>query len=592
LYRALSRLHQQTPIDIAEFNDFFGGAYYALSAKACGLDFATCLIGVRLHNTWTALVKAGDAEVLEPHSLHLRAIEQASLRLAEFQLTASVEYAEKMLMPVHGAGLGPWVVSRPAVTQWPHPIHPSDDDPGKAVMFYGRLQPFKGLDRFLAAALAFADQHLDMEVWLVGSDSHLVRDPRYKSFQAELQARIPHRLQARFRFWGRLSFEQLEALLPQVRFAVFPNYFESFCYAAHELRRAGVPLIVPDSPAFVAYFQHEHNALVFDGSIDSLISAMGRMSEDHGLRLRLINLEQDGPRDELGSFYAHKSTGWMTAGLRVEHPLTVVVLCENEETMHPASLLALRAQLRPGDQLIQLCRRQQDLSQPGLLFLGQLWYARTAEGRPLSPEQARTTKAIVILDAADEVEEGALTALCRAGERNDQIAFVAGWLRLKDGRAADQLVPFASAVDTTELLFSPYGMRPRAWMRTPHGLRLDDLFDLRLGRLGEIGYLWQLEDHGRVGVTVPHVLFRVPDPLGKATPAGSFAAASAYLVTCNETPFRQRALSWRALMLEEKRPTPMHTQVLHGVDVIARDPRRGARALLRRVLKLVQGLVR
>ena len=53
-----------------------------------------------------------------------------------------------------------------------------------------------------------------------------------------------------------------------------PNRFESFCYALHETRQAGVPVIANDIPAFREFLVHEDSALLCDGGVPALADAM------------------------------------------------------------------------------------------------------------------------------------------------------------------------------------------------------------------------------------------------------------------------------------------------------------------------------
>ena len=99
-------------------------------------------------------------------------------------------------------------------------------------------------------------------------------------------------------------------------FGVIPSYFESYCYAAHELYEAGLPLIIANIPGLQSDFQHEHNALVFDGTVSDLAGQMQRLSGDAELRQRLAHPYPLGD-DPLGIFLSPAAEPWLDGS----HPI-------------------------------------------------------------------------------------------------------------------------------------------------------------------------------------------------------------------------------------------------------------------------------
>ncbi len=100
-----------------------------------------------------------------------------------------------------------------------------------------------------------------------------------------------------FEFLPAIDRRMLGALAQRPCAAIVPSRFETFCLAAHELRAVGLPLLVAPLPAFVDYFSEEAGALLFDGTVEGLASAILRIREDRELAERLFR----GPRPDLST---------------------------------------------------------------------------------------------------------------------------------------------------------------------------------------------------------------------------------------------------------------------------------------------------
>jgi len=239
--------------DIIEFFDYCGVAHYALAAKLSQNAYPHSQLTIRLH---TPLELMDRQEPTKSHTFDRYlafALEHQALRLVETVLYPSPAYLNQAYRPFYEPWLGCQVYSKPPLINHPHPNHPIT--PGEPlVLFYGRLYNMKGVDLFVEAAVALLEMQPDtpLRFALVGYDSRQSPDGS-PTYQVYLQKKIPPRFLSHFQFMGQLTWAQLEQLLPRVQLAVFPTYFESFSYAAHELYAAGVPLIVNHIPAFEDY---------------------------------------------------------------------------------------------------------------------------------------------------------------------------------------------------------------------------------------------------------------------------------------------------------------------------------------------------
>ena len=145
----------------------------------------------------------------------------------------------------------------------------------------GRLGEMKGSQHLVRAAVSLLEDGLDLKVRFVGADGW---SPTASEPMSEwLQTLVPDHLRDAFEFAGPIARDELPQALTGVRAVVVSSRFESFCLAAHETRRLGLPVIVADLPAFSGLFTEETGALVYDGSTDGLAASMRRLIEEPGL---------------------------------------------------------------------------------------------------------------------------------------------------------------------------------------------------------------------------------------------------------------------------------------------------------------------
>jgi glycosyltransferase involved in cell wall biosynthesis len=504
-YQATREINRLESPDIIEFFDYCGVAYFALTAKACGLDFENSHLAIRLHGALELIDRQ------QPGTLHgidrylMYGLEHQALRLAETVLAPSIGFYEKAYLPFYEPWEGEVIVSKPALVDIPRS---TDAAPQRnVVLFYGRLHGIKGVDLFVDAALLYLKdpRNPTRQFYLVGYDSH--HPPvTAGSYQSYLLRKIPAPYQRYFIFTGQLSWKELGELLPQVLFAVFPSYFESFCYAAHELYAAGIPLILSDIPAFQDYFHHEQNGLISTATVSDLAHQMTRLSLDEELRGKITHPYSltDNP---LGDFYAQpENLSWMVdrkpgTGLS----LLVCVLCEQNQAP-PAVLNLLRGLDRDGLRVV--VARQvitQDEAAEMTWFLGKLVSFEDQNGNALAPSSLLTRQALLVVEAGDVIEPGFFETGLTALQNLPQLTFVGSWKVVQDGdRRSLETAPF----DATPELLPVITKTPhsRYILRTQPGSLLMDLFDVRAGKLGELAYIWKGCDDAHFGLIIPRPL--------------------------------------------------------------------------------------
>lgn len=420
---ALSHLHRLHQIDLVEFYDYCGPAYHYLIKPRR----ERAPVAIRLHNT-TELIERKIRAPLAPMRIYAYAMERAQIALADYLLTPGQRYFDEEIRPLYAREVvGPrLVVSKP-----PHfpigEVVPKAD--ARDVLFYGRLSTFKGLDTFIrGAVLALRDPAFS--AWL---GRFVIAGPEETVASAlslaEMKAAIPRELAERFEFIGRLSHPQLVELLPDVAFACFANRMESFCYAAHELHTAGIPLVLADKPAFRDHFTDGADALFFDGTARGLAEAMWRIAADDTLR-RLLAASSEGKAAAYATnFYdallAADATPVNAASARpVDVPrLSVFVLSDGSGD---AELRTSRALRHP-----RIHAKGLRLAGEGALsFAGQHWSLIPLDRVGNVDALDVLSEFCIFLRAGDEPDVPGLLALVDRMAEDDRVGAIATWQRI------------------------------------------------------------------------------------------------------------------------------------------------------------------
>jgi glycosyltransferase involved in cell wall biosynthesis len=541
--------------DVIEFFDFCGVAHYALSAKATGRDYEHSHLAVRAHNTFEMLDVHEATNPLSFQRYMLYALEHNSLRLAESVLYPSDSYLRDGYQPHYEPWLGRSVRSQPPLVVWPESAPPRPD--ADIALFYGRLFAWKGVDLFVDAAVAYLENRSNppLQFYLVGYDSHCppidVLD--YRTY---LLRKIPKKYRDRFVFTGWLDWNRFAELLPRVRFGVFPSYFESFCYALHEVYLARIPVIVSDTPGIRDFFRHEDNALLFDGSVSDLTRQMERLAGDAGLHER-ITLPYPVATAPLGDFYRgpfHES--WVNRQTPARQPSLLVCMIDDGQSAAAARTLDSLAKSRIADMRVVRLRPDDDRAEGvAAWLLGALRTLHDDRDGPLLPANVSTKEALVILRAGDQLHPDYLRRSLETLARQPEIGFVGSWRHIHDaGETRVDTFPLDAALELVPFLRnSPLS---RCVLRTAPDTLLIDLFPPNAGAWGELAYLWDQDTGRRCGVVIPEVLVA-----HQAEPAkGIDPATLAYLVVRDNSTWRKARLSRYLLEVwsqaKQRQPTP------------------------------------
>ena len=500
---ACRRIYEIERPDIIEFVDYCGPAYYALCTKIFGLSYRDTQIAVRMHGPVQIIDRHARTKPIDFDRYAIYALERASFRLADAVLYSTPSLLSEVKDPDE-VWFGRLVFSPPPVSGFP--VRAQIDSDANIVLFYGRLYAEKGVDVFVNAAcdLLRSLPDTNLEFYLIGADSNEPPVPGFLSYRTYLIQNTPEELRDKFIFTGFLAHEQVEKVLPRVKFAVFPSFFETYCYSAQEMRLAQVPIIVSQIPVFQDVFREGIDAVFFNGSANDLTQKMMLLDANNNLREKISQPYSQ----RTGTFLEYYRSPRLleakknTPGDQIK--LLVVVLDnipEDEsfqltlESIHKSSSTDLAV-------LHLKKKRSSNTTAFSMKFLGDNYFVVDSCGNPVFPEDAHTEQALLILNAGDKITPGFLDLCQSVLSAHGELAYINGWRWISDGHKT-WLDTHPAAIMPELLPFETVSNQTRCVFRTAENISLSGLFDPRADQLGEISFLWSLETNNSIGIDIP-----------------------------------------------------------------------------------------
>lgn len=268
----LSRLHREDPFDVVEFQDFDGLAFWMLTHRR-DLGFGDTPLVVRFHGPVDLQIEAMGKST--PELDVVAAMERESFRMADRVIVPSPAIG-RLVADRYGVAPDRIAVGAPVVRDLAPGVTWTGE--GTDLLVIGRLSEVKGSHDMVRAAIPILERAPQVTLTFVGADGWSIT--ANEPMQSWLSGMIPRTLTSRVRFLGHVPPEEIARLVGESLAVVVPSRFESFNLAAHEARRIGAPLIVPDLPAFEDVFNETTGALVFDGSVSGLSRAIDELVAD------------------------------------------------------------------------------------------------------------------------------------------------------------------------------------------------------------------------------------------------------------------------------------------------------------------------
>jgi D-inositol-3-phosphate glycosyltransferase len=113
-------------------------------------------------------------------------------------------------------------------------------DDGKMLLFVGRIDPLKGIERLLSAMSYLSDREAVKLVIIGGDDGSRDTMQRLRETAHQLD------LGSRITFRGRIKHDELPLYYSAADITVVPSYYESFGLVALESLACGTPVVAAD----------------------------------------------------------------------------------------------------------------------------------------------------------------------------------------------------------------------------------------------------------------------------------------------------------------------------------------------------------
>ncbi|MDH3729722.1 MAG: glycosyltransferase [Acidimicrobiia bacterium] len=270
---AVAGLVREESADLIEFQDFYGTGFAALADRD-RYGLTNTRLAIRFHGPMSSILDA----IGHPHSGHevVLEMEWRAFDMADAVLVPSAAMADHVASSF-GVSRDRLIIAEPARSEAIERVAFSPG-PRPQLVVYGKRAEVKGSLSFMDAVIPLLESRSDLEVRFIGSDDWSWAEDR--SVTEILLERIPGELSDRVAFEAMAQPGELGARLAGAWLVVVPSLFETFCLAAHEVRAAGLPLLVADLDAYRGFFDEATGAVIYDGSVLGLRRAMDELLAD------------------------------------------------------------------------------------------------------------------------------------------------------------------------------------------------------------------------------------------------------------------------------------------------------------------------
>jgi glycosyltransferase involved in cell wall biosynthesis len=299
----LEALHREHRFDLVQFSEWGSLGIRPLQAKQAGVALRGANSIVKLHSPTKWLRKGNNTWRGTIDDLFMDFIERRSFELADCQIAASqciLGYARQIGWHIRGNAR---VVHNPFPAP-SFPPAPLEDSPPREIVFFGRLEPIKGIDVFLAAV-----RGLDPRIPLtfLGKD---VLHPSGLVASHWIRSRLPGR-DLRF-LTGCDRAQALAYLAEGGRLAVLPSLLDNYPNAVIECavngipfltsRVGGIPEIVSDAALQEQILFEPHARDLKRCLSDYLAAPAAQRSKSRDCALALLDVR--GHNQEISDFYS------------------------------------------------------------------------------------------------------------------------------------------------------------------------------------------------------------------------------------------------------------------------------------------------
>ena len=335
VYETLLELAKTENFDVIEFPEFRGEGFACIRAKRTLNAFENTRLIVKCHTPLSLIREINDDYFYQPrHEMDIY-MEDYSVLHADLVTSPS-----KSLRDYFARRL-----DRSDIRICPYPLEllqlegerESVTSNLKTIRYLGSIQPRKGVDHFIDAALQVLEQDTSYTFEIIGGERN--QSVLWKSYSEMLRNRIPERHLPNFNFAGSIPGDEIPALLAKTSVCVLPSRWENWANICLEAMSMGCIVCASSEGGMGEMIRHRKDGFLLDpkdpAQTAELLLAIPRMG-DRKLRAiseramkragELSNPQTVGERIEKNYAVALQHSSWILAGGASAQPLVSVII--------------------------------------------------------------------------------------------------------------------------------------------------------------------------------------------------------------------------------------------------------------------------
>lgn len=278
VYQALKILSNEVRLDIVEFSDYFGEAYFTILEKKINGFLSETPIVLKCHTPLYECLLAAHRSIEGHEDIIVQedfCIQNADALCAiSHTLANQLKTRLSILKPIQVL-LNPLGINEVKLSKY------VADQP-KTILYVGKLQYLKGTDLLVQAAMENLKKGLKFKVVLIGQD--------IDNHQQSLIEMIPQEWQSNFEFLGFAERKDVLEAFNHAYISIFPSRWEGLSNVCIEAITNGCPLILSDAGGLKELKKFGEFGLYFPSeNLESLTEQLKVMLTQETLRQEYAN---------------------------------------------------------------------------------------------------------------------------------------------------------------------------------------------------------------------------------------------------------------------------------------------------------------
>ena len=335
VYETLLDLNKQESFDVIEFPEFRGEGFACIRAKRTLNAFENTRLIVKCHTPVSLIREINDDYFYQPrHEMDIFMEDYSALH-ADLVTSPSKSLRDYFSQRLHRTDIRicPYPLELPQLETEREPI----TSHLKTIRYLGSIQPRKGVDHFIDAAIQVLEKDSSFAFEIIGGERN--QSVLWKSYSDMLRSRIPERYLPNFTFTGVIRGDEIPALLAKTSVCVLPSRWENWANICLEAMSMGCIVCASSEGGMSEMIQHRKDGFLIDpkdpGQTAELLLSIPHMRErklktmsNRAMKRasELSNPQTVGDRIEKNYAAPLSHSSWVLAGGESAQPLVSVII--------------------------------------------------------------------------------------------------------------------------------------------------------------------------------------------------------------------------------------------------------------------------